>query len=52
MLVLISYYYRCRGACVFQMKETDDNDMITFLIEEIGKKYPTLVETLVYERDK
>lgn len=37
---------------VFQLKETDDNDIVTFLIQEMSKAFPTLAETLVLKRDQ
>ncbi|KAF6150242.1 hypothetical protein GIB67_000116 [Kingdonia uniflora] len=33
------------------MKEMSDVDMLTFIIQETGKASPTLIETLLYERD-
>ncbi|KAF6159453.1 hypothetical protein GIB67_032224, partial [Kingdonia uniflora] len=33
------------------MKEMSDVDMLTFVIQEMGKAFPTLIETLLYERD-
>ncbi|KAF6140706.1 hypothetical protein GIB67_035133, partial [Kingdonia uniflora] len=33
------------------MKEMSDVDMLTFVIQEIGKAFPTLIETLLYEQD-
>ncbi|KAK1304034.1 hypothetical protein QJS10_CPB11g01207 [Acorus calamus] len=33
------------------LKEMDDVDMITLLIQEMSKEFPTLMETLLYERD-
>uniref|UniRef100_A0A803MY64 TraB family protein n=1 Tax=Chenopodium quinoa TaxID=63459 RepID=A0A803MY64_CHEQI len=34
-----------------QLKEMDDVDMLTFVIQEMSKEFPTLMETLVNERD-
>ncbi|XP_075482377.1 uncharacterized protein LOC142522726 [Primulina tabacum] len=34
------------------MKEMDDVDMLTLVIQEMSKQFPTLMETLVHERDK
>lgn len=34
------------------LKEMDDVDVITLVIQEMSKQYPTLMETLVHERDK
>lgn len=34
------------------LKEMDDVDMLTLVIQEMSKKFPTLMETLVHERDK
>lgn len=34
------------------LKEMDDNDMLTLVIQEMSKEFPTLMETLVHERDK
>uniref|UniRef100_A0A803M841 TraB family protein n=1 Tax=Chenopodium quinoa TaxID=63459 RepID=A0A803M841_CHEQI len=33
------------------LKEMDDVDMLTFVIQEMSKEFPTLMETLVNERD-
>lgn len=35
-----------------QLKEMDDADMITLLVQELSKEFPTVMETLVHERDK
>ncbi|CAN0896985.1 TraB domain-containing protein [Linum grandiflorum] len=34
------------------LKEMDDADMVTLVIQEMSKTYPTLMETLVHERDQ
>ncbi|XP_028785645.1 traB domain-containing protein-like [Neltuma alba] len=34
------------------LKEMDDNDMLTLVIQEMSKAFPTLMETLVHERDQ
>lgn len=34
------------------MKELDNVDMLTLVIQEMSKKFPTLMETLVHERDQ
>ncbi|XP_076881125.1 uncharacterized protein LOC143529166 [Bidens hawaiensis] len=34
------------------LKELDDVDMLTLVIQEMSKEFPTLMETLVHERDK
>ncbi|KAI5340360.1 hypothetical protein PRUPE_3G220000 [Prunus persica] len=34
------------------LKEMDDVDMLTLVIQEMSKEYPTLMETLVHERDQ
>ncbi|XP_050380170.1 uncharacterized protein LOC126797565 [Argentina anserina] len=34
------------------LKEMDDVDMLTFVIQEMSKEFPTLMETLVHERDQ
>ncbi|KAG2685085.1 hypothetical protein I3760_10G108400 [Carya illinoinensis] len=34
------------------LKEMDDVDMLTLVIQEMSKDFPTLMETLVHERDK
>ncbi|KZV40316.1 traB domain-containing protein-like [Dorcoceras hygrometricum] len=34
------------------LKEMDDADMLTLVIQEMSKQFPTLMETLVHERDK
>ncbi|KAL4573012.1 hypothetical protein LXL04_019805 [Taraxacum kok-saghyz] len=36
----------------FLLKELDDVDMLTLVIQEMSKEYPTLMETLVHERDR
>ncbi|CAL5394331.1 unnamed protein product [Camellia sinensis] len=33
------------------LKEMDDVDMLTLVIQEMSKEFPTLMETLVHERD-
>nr|DAD20596.1 TPA_asm: hypothetical protein HUJ06_022059 [Nelumbo nucifera] len=33
------------------LKEMDDVDMLTLVIQEMSKAFPTLMETLLYERD-
>ncbi|KAJ4981168.1 hypothetical protein NE237_032005 [Protea cynaroides] len=33
------------------LKEMDDVDMLTLVIQDMSKAFPTLMETLVYERD-
>ncbi|KAL0301830.1 UNVERIFIED_CONTAM: hypothetical protein Sradi_6459800 [Sesamum radiatum] len=34
------------------LKEMDDIDMLTLVIQEMSKQFPTLMETLVHERDQ
>ncbi|KAL8228452.1 hypothetical protein R6Q57_016036 [Mikania cordata] len=34
------------------LKELDDVDMLTLVIQEMSKEFPTLMETLVHERDQ
>ncbi|KAI8539213.1 hypothetical protein RHMOL_Rhmol09G0163900 [Rhododendron molle] len=34
-----------------QLKEMDDVDMLTRVIQDMSKQFPTLMETLVHERD-
>uniref|UniRef100_A0A2P2K0E9 TraB domain-containing protein n=1 Tax=Rhizophora mucronata TaxID=61149 RepID=A0A2P2K0E9_RHIMU len=34
------------------LKEMDDVDMLTLVIQEMSKEFPTLMETLVHERDQ
>ncbi|PIN14931.1 hypothetical protein CDL12_12441 [Handroanthus impetiginosus] len=34
------------------LKEMDDVDMLTLVIQEMSKQFPTLMETLVHERDR
>ncbi|GFQ08394.1 uncharacterized protein mj1365, partial [Phtheirospermum japonicum] len=34
------------------LKEMDDVDMLTLVIQEMSKQFPTLMETLVHERDQ
>lgn len=36
---------------MFQLNDIEDEDMITLLIQEMSKEFPTIMETLVYERD-
>jgi pheromone shutdown protein TraB len=36
----------------FQLKEMGDVDMLTLVIQEMSKQFPTLMETLVQERDQ
>ncbi|XP_042483164.1 traB domain-containing protein-like [Macadamia integrifolia] len=33
------------------LKEMDDVDMLTLVIQEMSKEFPTLMETLIFERD-
>ncbi|XP_031251315.1 traB domain-containing protein-like isoform X2 [Pistacia vera] len=35
-----------------KLKDMDDIDMLTLVIQEMSKEFPTLMETLVHERDK
>ncbi|KAG5020999.1 hypothetical protein JHK87_016854 [Glycine soja] len=35
-----------------QLNEMDDSDMLTLVIQEMSKEFPTLMETLVHERDQ
>ncbi|KAJ6991321.1 traB domain-containing protein-like isoform X2 [Populus alba x Populus x berolinensis] len=35
-----------------QLKEMDDVDMLTLVIQEMSKQFPTLMDTLVHERDQ
>ncbi|OWM78577.1 hypothetical protein CDL15_Pgr002744 [Punica granatum] len=35
-----------------QLKEMDDVDMMTLVIQEMSKEFPTLMETLLHERDQ
>lgn len=46
--------YRNLGSwvCFLQLKDMDDNDMLTLVIQEMSKEFPTLMETLVHERDQ
>lgn len=37
---------------VLQLKDMDDVDMLTLVIQELSKEFPTVMETLVHERDK
>ncbi|OIV99214.1 hypothetical protein TanjilG_06519 [Lupinus angustifolius] len=34
------------------LKDMDDSDMLTLVIQEMSKEFPTLMETLVHERDQ
>jgi len=34
------------------LKEMDDVDVLTLVIQEMSKEFPTLMETLVHERDR
>ncbi|GAU47994.1 hypothetical protein TSUD_272380 [Trifolium subterraneum] len=34
------------------LKQMGDNDVLTLVIQEMSKEYPTLMETLVHERDQ
>ncbi|KAK4743411.1 hypothetical protein SAY87_001412 [Trapa incisa] len=34
------------------LKEMDDVDMLTLVIQEMSKEFPTLIETLLHERDQ
>ncbi|KAK4492994.1 hypothetical protein RD792_000033 [Penstemon davidsonii] len=35
-----------------ELKDMDDVDMLTLVIQEMSKQFPTLMETLVHERDQ
>lgn len=35
-----------------QLKDMDDVDMLTLIIQEMSKEFPTLMDTLVHERDQ
>ena len=35
----------------FQLNGLNDQDMLTVLIQEMSKEFPTLMETLLIERD-
>ncbi|KAI8558309.1 hypothetical protein RHMOL_Rhmol04G0081100 [Rhododendron molle] len=35
-----------------QLKEMDDVDMLTHVVQDMSKQFPTLMETLVHERDQ
>uniref|UniRef100_A0A452ZGD1 Uncharacterized protein n=1 Tax=Aegilops tauschii subsp. strangulata TaxID=200361 RepID=A0A452ZGD1_AEGTS len=38
--------------CLFiQLKDMDDVDMLTLVIQEMSKAFPSLMETLLHERD-
>ncbi|XP_019248086.1 PREDICTED: traB domain-containing protein isoform X2 [Nicotiana attenuata] len=39
------------GDLVKMLKKMDDVDMLTLVIQEMSKKFPTLMDTLVHERD-
>uniref|UniRef100_A0A7N0RIP6 Pheromone shutdown protein n=2 Tax=Kalanchoe fedtschenkoi TaxID=63787 RepID=A0A7N0RIP6_KALFE len=34
------------------LKEMNDSDMLTLVVQEMSKRFPTLMETLVHERDQ
>lgn len=38
--------------CYSQLKEMDDVDMLTLVIQETSKQFPTLMDTLLHERDQ
>ncbi|XP_059276979.1 uncharacterized protein LOC132031129 [Lycium ferocissimum] len=40
------------GDLVKMLKEMDDVDMLTLVIQEMSKQFPTLMDTLVHERDQ
>ncbi|XP_060209572.1 uncharacterized protein LOC132636632 [Lycium barbarum] len=40
------------GDLVKMLKEMDDVDMLTHVIQEMSKQFPTLMDTLVHERDQ
>ena len=35
-----------------QLKEMDNVDMLTLVIQEMSKEFPSLMDTLVHERDQ
>lgn len=37
---------------LLQLKEMDNLDMVTLVIQEMSKEFPTLMDTLVRERDQ
>lgn len=47
-LMLLTWYWT---SAVEQLKEMDDVDMLTLVIQEMSKHFPTLWTTLVHERD-
>lgn len=46
---LLIYWY---DLIYIQLKDMDDVDMLTLVIQEMSKEFPTLMETLVHERDQ
>ena len=44
---ILSIYFSC-----YQLNELNDVDMLTLVIQEMSKEFPTLLETLVHERDQ
>lgn len=44
---ILSLYFSC-----YQLNELNDVDMLTLVIQEMSKEFPTLLETLVHERDQ
>lgn len=48
----MSYVCLCQTIFGGQLKEMDDVDMLTLVIQEMSKKFPTLMDTLVHERDQ
>lgn len=48
---LLNNYEHLLRIHVFQLKEMDDVDILTIVIQEMSKEFPTLMETLLHERD-
>ncbi|KAL6975722.1 hypothetical protein U1Q18_024517 [Sarracenia purpurea var. burkii] len=51
-LIFKGFFLPSREDLNKMVKKMDDVDMLTLFIQEMSKKFPTLMETLVHERDQ
>ncbi|KAG5551768.1 hypothetical protein RHGRI_009998 [Rhododendron griersonianum] len=51
-LVFQAFFLQSSEDLIKMLKEMDDVDMLTRVIQDMSKQFPTLMETLVHERDQ
>ncbi|KAI8558307.1 hypothetical protein RHMOL_Rhmol04G0081000 [Rhododendron molle] len=51
-LVFQAFFLPSSEDLIKMLKEMDDVDMLTHVIQDMSKQFPTLMETLVHERDQ